>query len=110
MRVSMGGGRIGAAISELEVEASERDDEVDALRVMLGEEDADAADCRRGKAGYGGVGGLDDEPGTGEGCIVVAMFDVRRAACSSAMQWCWRLYTACDVVCHCEYVAVVVGR
>ena len=44
MRVSMGGGRIGAAISELEVEASERDDEVDALRVMLGEEDADAAD------------------------------------------------------------------
>jgi hypothetical protein len=51
VRVSIGGGRIGAAISELDVEAVEQDEEVDALRVILGEEDVDAPDCRRGKAG-----------------------------------------------------------
>ena len=27
------------------------------------------------------MGGLDDEPGTGEGCIVVAMFAARGMAC-----------------------------
>jgi hypothetical protein len=42
---------MGAATNELEVEAVEHDDEVEAFRVMLGDDDADALDWSRGKGG-----------------------------------------------------------
>jgi hypothetical protein len=74
VEVSIGGGRIGAATSDEVVEltvAVERDEEVESLRDMPGDDPGG----NRGKAGYaeGGVGG-DDCGGVGNGvCRVVAI-------------------------------------
>jgi len=70
VRVSMGGGRIGAATSDEVVDdvvAVEQEDDVEAFRVMAGIE----PDGRRGKGGWGE--GVEAGVGRGEGCIVVAM-------------------------------------
>ena len=70
VRVSTGGGRIGAATRDEEVEEVvllDREDDVEALRWTEGDVG------KRGKAWNGGVGGAETEGvGTGEICIAIA--------------------------------------
>lgn len=71
VRVSIGGGRMGVATREEEVEEVVRDEEVEAFRWMEGDVGS------RGKTGYGGVGGAEVEGvGIGETGIAVAMVDL----------------------------------